>query len=276
MPPIEPNIEDYRLGLKNCYYRLRFVLEQGLINRFPALKRNRQLKDRHAGETCFIVGNGPSLKQQDLTKLQGKTVFMVNRAFLLEEYKIIQPNYHFIVDPKLFNGQWSLDFLDQAHEKNPNVEFFLHVTWLRDTRFQEIDKKFKVHWIFQNLNFTPFFSNRKIDLSWLTYSNAVVEQAITAAIYMGFQKIYYLGVDGTGLAYNILKRQDSHVYGFNPEDQNMNPDQMIEALGSASRSLYVWKLLHLYCQHIGVELVNLTHGGILDFDRDSFDRVLGE
>ncbi len=35
------------------------------------------------GQRCFIIGNGPSLKQTDLTKLKDEFTFGMNRIYLL-------------------------------------------------------------------------------------------------------------------------------------------------------------------------------------------------
>lgn len=48
-----------------------------------SLKRLTELKDSHPGERCFIIGNGPSLRQTDLTKLRGEKTFGLNRVYLL-------------------------------------------------------------------------------------------------------------------------------------------------------------------------------------------------
>jgi len=41
------------------------------------------LKDQHRGRRCFILGNGPSLKKTDLSKLRGEYTFGLNRIYLL-------------------------------------------------------------------------------------------------------------------------------------------------------------------------------------------------
>lgn len=44
-------------------------------------------RDRYEGERCFIVGNGPSLRNTDLSKLDGEFTFGMNRIYLaFEEY----------------------------------------------------------------------------------------------------------------------------------------------------------------------------------------------
>ena len=40
------------------------------------------MKDIHRGERCFIIGNGPSLRKMDVSKLQGEYTFGMNRIYL--------------------------------------------------------------------------------------------------------------------------------------------------------------------------------------------------
>jgi len=49
-------------------------------------RRNRRslsdFRNRHSGERCFIIGNGPSLNRMDLKPLRGETAFSLNRGYL--------------------------------------------------------------------------------------------------------------------------------------------------------------------------------------------------
>ena len=46
-------------------------------------KRLAALHNIHQGQRCFIIGNGPSLRQTDLQKLRGEFTFGLNRVYLL-------------------------------------------------------------------------------------------------------------------------------------------------------------------------------------------------
>ncbi len=46
-------------------------------------RRLEQYAGKHAGQRCFIIGNGPSLRQTDLSKLRGEITFGLNRIYLL-------------------------------------------------------------------------------------------------------------------------------------------------------------------------------------------------
>lgn len=48
-----------------------------------SIKRLQALKDRHLGQRCFIIGNGPSLKKTNLALLKNEFTFGLNRIYLL-------------------------------------------------------------------------------------------------------------------------------------------------------------------------------------------------
>ena len=50
--------------------------------RRESLRRLARLKDAHKGKRAFIIGNGPSLKQTDLSKLKNEITFCMNRFYL--------------------------------------------------------------------------------------------------------------------------------------------------------------------------------------------------
>ena len=50
--------------------------------RRESIRRLTGLKDIHKGKRAFIIGNGPSLKQTDLSKLKNEITFGMNRIYL--------------------------------------------------------------------------------------------------------------------------------------------------------------------------------------------------
>ncbi len=50
--------------------------------RRESIKRLAALKNIHKGKRAFIIGNGPSLKQTDLSKLKNEITFGMNRIYL--------------------------------------------------------------------------------------------------------------------------------------------------------------------------------------------------
>ncbi|MBN1669029.1 MAG: DUF115 domain-containing protein [Anaerolineales bacterium] len=50
--------------------------------RRESIARLAALKDQYRGQRCFIIGNGPSLKHTDISKLKGEYTFGMNRIYL--------------------------------------------------------------------------------------------------------------------------------------------------------------------------------------------------
>jgi len=50
--------------------------------RVESIRKLKALRNTHEGERCFIIGNGPSLRNTDLTKLQNEFTIGMNRFYL--------------------------------------------------------------------------------------------------------------------------------------------------------------------------------------------------
>jgi len=251
---------DLFLPVANVYFRAQYLIRGGA--RAYGLKQNRELKDIHRGKRVFIVGNGPSVKEQDLRPLKDEICFFVNRGFMHPCYEIIQPTYHIIIDPKLGTGEWPLSFLDEIAEKNPKVTFLLNGAWYNSPEFQPYKEKYKIFWLYQSLFLGRFFCP-KIDLTKIGVGGAVAEQCILASIYMRPKDIYLIGVDYNGIGYDFIKRS-SHFYGSNPENLTKEFHTIALDLDMASTSFRQFELIASLCQRQGVNLINLTKGGVLD------------
>jgi hypothetical protein len=73
--------------LRNTYIWLRDLPQLPAAYLHPwrreSIRRLGALKDIHKGKRAFIIGNGPSLKQTDLSKLKNEITFGLNRIYLM-------------------------------------------------------------------------------------------------------------------------------------------------------------------------------------------------
>lgn len=262
--------DDIFFSLCNIIFRIRYIKNGGASAH--GLGDNIKLKNCHLNERVFVVGNGPSIQKQNLKLLSNETTFFVNRGFQHEDYEIIKPKYHIFIDPKMATGEWPLSFLDEVVEKNPDVTFLLNGRWFKLPQFQNYKDKYNIYWMMQTMFIQPW-QRRTVDLTKLGIGGAVVEQGILAALYMGSKNIYFTGVDGNGLCYNLVG-ESSHFYGSNSEDINSNFNTIVKDLAMMSNSLRRWSLIAEYCMSQGAEIINLTEGGIMDCcRRNQFQKV---
>lgn len=61
-------------------------------------ERLAALKDRHYGKRAVIIGNGPSLKMEDLGRLKNEITFASNRIYLAFDQTDWRPTYYSICD----------------------------------------------------------------------------------------------------------------------------------------------------------------------------------
>lgn len=67
-------------------------------------KKISRYRGVHTNETAFILGTGPSIKKEDLSKLQGKIVYTINGATILQEQFGFKPTFFCTSDSRFLNS----------------------------------------------------------------------------------------------------------------------------------------------------------------------------
>lgn len=74
-------------GMRRLYYSLQRAAQWPAATLHPwrraSMRQLAALKDAHRGQRCFVIGNGPSLKKTDLTRLENEYTFGMNRIYLM-------------------------------------------------------------------------------------------------------------------------------------------------------------------------------------------------
>lgn len=74
---------------------------------FCPLQSYELLKDKHIGESCFILGSGTSLHGVDLSGINKYNVICVNASILLVDWNSGDPTNRFWISNDAFCRQWS-------------------------------------------------------------------------------------------------------------------------------------------------------------------------
>lgn len=139
------------------------------------------LKDSHLGERCFVIGNGPSLKDTDLAGLQNEVTFGANRIYLLFDRLGFSTTYYVSIND-LVIGQCVSDIEALAGTK--------FIAWHANRHF----RRFPDDLAFLYTTYTgPQFA---YDMTRRIWEGATVTNvSLQLAYYMGFQKVILVGVD---------------------------------------------------------------------------------
>ena len=221
------------------------------------ISKMKRLPKEGDGKDLFIVLNGPSLKTQDLTKLKGKVVMCVNKGFKHPLYKEIAPKYHIIVDPNLRDGIWPIEWLEEIRALSPGVRIILPIEWYSCPVFKNIKDEEYIYWLYWRV---PF------------YNMGVSGGCFSFGIKQGFHNIFFTGFDGNSCACDMMKGSETHFYGVDPEHKDMTTKEHALALFSTFLQFTDLNCFSDYCKLRGINIINLTNGGLLDmFPRKSFD-----
>jgi len=276
--------------LKYIYYTKLTISNNNISNE---LKKNIELANKYKNQRCFIVGNGPSLKEQDLSLLSNEYVFTVNQIVRSKEYCKLKSNFHLLLDPGYFNldAKKAEDLEVIEYLKKINTDDNKPICIFPYDGKEAIEKLglnqyLNINYIMPKLRFHEEY-NSSIDMSsFMPDAPTVVQVAIFCAIYMGFKKIYLLGCDMTG--YESIKERmsnynystETHIYQLTEneklrliKERNERSNEKI-FYGYARMFTYYRRLRH-YCNGRKIELYNTTKGGVLDnLPRLTYEEVI--
>ena len=248
------------------------------------LRENKNFKDRYKGKRCFVVGNGPSLNQQDLSLLENEYVFTVNELMRHKEFGKLKSNFHVLADPFYYKKGYEekIQKMMSIIEKEENIpEVFFPVQGkeiIEELKFQNI----KFHYFLVGCNMYEPYKKKFNYAKSVPGFYTVVQYAITLAIYMGFSEIYLLGCDMTGyrkMEDKVLgKGEENHCYKVSEEERKkLYKDENVscEAFFSGYAQMFKdYRRLLEYTKREGIRLVNVTEGGMLDsLPREKFESL---
>ena len=161
---------------------------ENIENKVPGNKKwLESFRGKHEGQRCFVIGNGPSLRAEDLDKLKGELTFGVNKITEIFKYTDWRPTYYMVSDP--------LYFVDQNERI---AELIDHAMLLLPSEFlTQVDSNYvkRIVWYYpiRRYSIIPEFSN--CPDKFVYEGGSVLYKVIQFAVYMGIKEVYLLGVD---------------------------------------------------------------------------------
>lgn len=148
--------------------------------RRASISRMAAFKDKHKGQRCFILGNGPSLQNTDLSCLRHECTFGMNRIYLAyPEWGFT--NTYFVSINDLVIEQCAEDIRALPIPKFLSWRSRKVLTPTEDTVF--------LHTTYTGRKFAQDMRGRVWEGATVTYV------AMQLAFYMGFEKVILIGVD---------------------------------------------------------------------------------
>lgn len=175
------------MGLVAPHQAIDWIDEQRWIaSRQEPNNKWEELKDKHKGETCIIIGNGPSLKEIPQEFLKKYPTFGTNRIYAIKHLEGFHPAYYASVNPLVLD-QFGREMI-QAY-KGKVMRFFLRESYVNDN--PAIGNQPAIVPLISS-GAQRFFDDPS---TGLYEGHTVTFVCMQLAYYMGFSKVLLVGVD---------------------------------------------------------------------------------
>jgi hypothetical protein len=230
--------------------------------------------NKYKGERCVIIGNGPSLNDVDLGKIQNEYTFGVNSLyyksrengfvpsfFVVEDSSVMKEN---IVEIKKYNAQYKFfpTIYKDLHGDEKNTFFFK----MNRGFYEKSSPNFCV----------PRFST---DFSKIAYcGQSVTYINLQLAYFMGFTEVYLVGMDFSYVIPESHSRKGDVLLSDTDDLNHFHKDYFGKGKTwkdpKLDRVLMNYKQAKLSFESCGRTIMNATHGGKLDvFPRIDYNSV---
>ncbi len=273
--------------MKNIKYHFRdnYKLVSFLYSKLLLIRNNHKylfkkigyFKNIHNNSSCYIIGTGPSLKDFNLRELEDEYVIGTNFFFLHKDFKILKkpyicfaPNHH-PLNFEIWNDLFS-------KTKNLNIRQL----FIGDTNYKfSISNYINSNNLYHNdnlclLNYfaSPILNNKNIkfenlhDLSIgpLISPVTTLVTALQLAYFMGFKKIFLLGIDHN--VFETHKNNFSSNSHFYENDQSHETSDIDQTKTRIFKWLYdAWtqyEILNKFYVSKNIEVLNLNKSSFLD------------
>ena len=265
--------------IRIAVYPAEVIHRWHLQNKYRKTDDSRYIKSLHGkyhGERCFIIGNGPSLRPEDLNRIKNEMSFASNRIYYMFPRTVWRPSFYISIDNDVIIKELDNIMAGGTYEKFLNYKSAKYGRTVED----------HIHYI--NV-IGQFYINKNdvcskemsTDLSdHCSQFGTVTANAIELAIYMGFTKIYLLGVDHSyamTMDENGKMQYDSTVksnYFEGMKNMQGQNDELKTIVMYAKSAEEAYTVVKAYAEKNNIKICNATRGGKLEiFERVDFDSL---
>jgi hypothetical protein len=272
---------EHLLGFYSKVYR-RLDEIRGQYGRAALLNRLRlrRLHNIYLGRRCFVIANGPSLAQTNLSCLASEITIGSNGLFLLCEKMGYLPTFYTVQDQLVAEG-----FAEQLNRINGTTKLFPRELAYclrpdRDTVYFDLRPDSYQRYLDKhaNENFRPKFSEHldkcAYDGCTVTYLN------LQLAYYLGCRQIYLVGLDHEyQLPPNVDARKDMVIVSPSDDVSHFHPQYFGRGFRYTTPRVDQMEKAYVVARDFaarkGIEIINATQGGKLEvFPRARLENVI--
>jgi hypothetical protein len=233
-------------------------------------RRLLALKNKHAGERSFVIGNGPSLRDTDLAKLNGEVTIGSNGIFLLFDETGFRPTFYTVEDRLV------------AEDRSPTINQLTGMVkifprdlrkWLwpdKDTIYIDFVRRYAGF-----PRFSAVFEGRVYWGGTVTFLN------LQLAYYLGSREVYLIGVDHSYRPpADVDEQSDNVILSHSMDVNHFHPDYFGPGYRwhdpKVERMEKSYEKARCFFEDHGGVIYNATIGGKLEvFPRVEYASIVG-
>jgi len=225
----------------------------------------KKLENYYHGDTCYIIGNGPSIKFMDFGSLKKFPTIVVGQVHMRYDFTKLNVKFWMCIEPWFFTPWifrkifWPATLPNQDLvlnykafiKENPNVSIIVHLSNILSLFSNN------VHFLFRKFPKSFLVKNGLIGFSNFFHGSFIA--SISFAYFLGFKKIYLIGFD----SFTLVPCRDSRFYEY--------------GLGEISEKTYeIDKLLEFYKKVMNIVVIKHEESIHSDFESETYECHTGE
>lgn len=226
--------------------------------RRESIQRLAEMKDRYKGERCFLIGNGPSLKVTDMSRLKNEYTIGQNRIYLAF------PEWGFSTSFYLSVNDLVIEQCASDIQALPMPKF---ISWRARRWLKPADNLNFIHTTYTGERFARNATERLWEGGTVTYS------AMQIAFHLGFRQVILVGVDHN---YVTQGKPNATVVSQGDDPNHFNAGYFGKGFRWQLPDIEAWDISYSLAKRVyeedGREIVDATIGGKLQvFKKVAYD-----
>jgi len=175
-------------------------------DRRDTIAKIKKLHNIHNGKRCFVIGNGPSLQNTDMTKLRNEYTFGLNRIYLMFQELGFSTSFFVSINDLV---------IEQSAADIQALDIPKFVSWRSRKWLSPQEDLFFLYTTYTGPKFDKNAAGRLWEGATVTYV------ALQLAYYLGFSEVILIGVDHNfatkGKPNTTITSQGDDPNHFNPK-----------------------------------------------------------
>lgn len=228
--------------------------------RRESIRKLAALKDIHRGERCFLIGNGPSLRNTDLSRLRGEHSIGTNRIFLMFPELNFAPSYYASVNDLV---------IEQSAAEIRALTMPRFIAWRARRWLSPDENLYYIHTTYSGPRFATDAGERIWEGGTVTYT------ALQLAFHLGFRQVVLIGVDHN---YVTTGKPNATIVSQGDDPNHFHPGYFGKGFRWQLPDLDSWnqayRLARETYKRAGREVIDATVGGKLEvFPKVAYDTL---